>query len=157
MWQLNIPGVPTFNKGTSPDATVMAIGTYLPDGLLPIDEVEGGEQELSEWFPAYVAGQPFLGDHMALFLPLQAFRPYTRGAVRACNIKELSATERDKKNKLLREAIAVDRKKSIALRSRCDSNSSDTYHILPGILGSKQNYAQGAEEIYRTIYNWEFH
>ena len=56
--QLIIPGVPTFDKGTSPDATVMAPGTYLPDGILPSGEAEEGERELSEFYPAYVSGQP---------------------------------------------------------------------------------------------------
>ena len=91
LWQLNSPEAPTFDMGTSPDAAIMAIGTHLPDGLLPSSEAEEGEQELSECMPAYVSRQPLRGDHMALFLPFQAFRPKTKGAVRECNIKELLA------------------------------------------------------------------
>ena len=69
-------------------------------------------------------------DHMALFLPTEAFRPYIKGAVRGCNVKELSAKGRDEKNKLLQEALTVDREPSIAFCLKRDSHPSDTYHML---------------------------
>ena len=68
LWELSNPLTPTFQKGTTPDATVMAIGKYFPEGILPQDLEEEGEQEELETYPAYVTENPILGDHMALFL-----------------------------------------------------------------------------------------
>ena len=68
LWELSNPRVPTFKKGTTPDAMVMAVGGYLPEGIMTLDENDDREEEILEYYPAYVTDRPILGDHMALFL-----------------------------------------------------------------------------------------
>ena len=48
IWELPDPATLTFGKGAAPEAEAMALGTYLLEGLVPIDEVEDGERGLGE-------------------------------------------------------------------------------------------------------------
>ena len=66
IWEQSKPDHPTYTAGATDDTIVLTLGNYLPDGVLPpVRDIETGGESI-EYFPAYVANKPIVGDHMAL-------------------------------------------------------------------------------------------
>ena len=89
-WELSNPAVPTFTKGLAPDAMLMALGEYIPEGLVLTESEEDDNSECLENSPAYISERPVLGDHMALFLTFQTHWPQTKRGLRKYDIKNLT-------------------------------------------------------------------
>ena len=68
LWELADPTIPTNRKGTAPDAMALALGSWLPVGLLSSKEEAEEDQELLECYPAYATGCPIPGRRVALCL-----------------------------------------------------------------------------------------
>ena len=81
------PQIPTFRMGAAPDAIVMALGAYLPEGLLFSDKTDEEVGEGVENSPAYVSDRPVLGEHMALYLAFHTLWPQIEGSLRKYSIK----------------------------------------------------------------------
>ena len=105
LWELTNPAVPTFKKGTAPDAMLMALGEYIPEDLLLDNNIDEDDTELRDSFPAYISEEPILGDHMALFLAFQTQWPQVAKGVRKYDVKSLNKKEWQKYNNEITENL----------------------------------------------------
>ena len=46
LWELADPRIPTFRAGTMDDMMLFAAGTYMPEGILPGEEVSEKERKI---------------------------------------------------------------------------------------------------------------
>ena len=75
LWISADPQSPTYRAGAVADAMVLAAGAYPPEEILPSEAATVKETGSAEHCPAYVTGEPFIGDHMVLTLELPTRRP----------------------------------------------------------------------------------
>ena len=60
---------------TVDDAMLLAVGSYLPEGILLGDAETEEEMGGAEHYPVYITEDPLIGGHIALFLELNTQRP----------------------------------------------------------------------------------
>ena len=76
MWEFTDPQKPTFTAGAVGAAIMLAVGNYIPEGVLPENGEEHIEdQDLLEFFLVHVTEERELGEHMALLLDIGTARP----------------------------------------------------------------------------------
>ena len=66
---------PAYSSGAVDDSILVAVGSYISEGILPEEAGTEKEVEPAEVFAAYMTGKPIIGAHMALLLGLRSQRP----------------------------------------------------------------------------------
>ena len=93
LWELSDPRTPTYRTGTVTDGILLAMGDYMPDGILPQEtepEIDGGHPEV---YPVVVSPNPELADRHLLYLDLQTIEQTTMPKIEKYNLNVLSEEE----------------------------------------------------------------
>ena len=109
LWLLTNPNTPTFKKGTTTDAILIALGNYIPEGILPTEIEQENENQIQDYYPAYITKEPTHGEHMALILNFQTIRPDIRTEITKYNIHGFNNKEWAKRNAKLANLITEDK------------------------------------------------
>ena len=93
LWELSDPRVPTYRVGAATDGILLAIGEYMPDGLLPQEaglEMDGGHPDA---YPAVVSPEPVLVDRHALWLDIHTVQQMEMPRIEKYNVETLTKKE----------------------------------------------------------------
>ena len=134
LWILANPLVSTHRSGTTDDSMLLAVGDYIPDGVLPGEAETDKELEKAEFYPVYVTEDPIIADHMALILTLQTQRSTVEQNARKYNVQNMSSLEWEHRNeKILRKKNFRDLLK-VTTGKREEMNPSGIYSALRGVI-----------------------
>ena len=97
--------MPTFKKAAAPVAMLTALGSFLPDGLSPLDAAEDDEIDLAVCYPVYATEGPMLGDPMAPYLTSQTYWPEGRSEISRYSVRNLLFKDRAVRDAKLFQAL----------------------------------------------------
>ena len=109
---------------------LVALGDYIPEGVLPSEQDLETEHDISNYYPVYVTESVVLGEHMALFLDFQTLRPDIISGENKYNIHSLSGKEWAKRDAAI---LTTGNLQTIKYNKELEQDSDKLDHIYSSL------------------------